>query len=206
MSETNKEQQTRRKHRHGFKHKYYRFKKNFVSKTANPRNRRGGMSKQRILTYIIALTAVMVVLTVAQTASRSIYDLVIPFTFVGVCAIGFVFGENAGAVAGILSGLLIDLIGSSGLSYTPTLFFICGFLCGRLVGWFLSYNLPSFIVYVIIGGVFKEIATFIYYSLFYSDHILVFEKVILPDYIACVIIAAPIYVIVKYVYKLFRRL
>ena len=193
------------RHRRGH-HRYGKKGKNFFDKDINPRKRRKGMSRKRIVTYIIALTFFIVALTVLQIVSKQLIKTTVPLVFAGICAIGFIFGERSGALAGFFGGLLLDYIGTSGLSYSPPLFLICGYFCGKLVGWFLSYNFPSFMVYITISGVIKEIATFIYYSLFYDDHLLVLNRVIIPDYIACIIVAIPLYFAIKLIYKLFRKL
>ena len=196
-------------HRHSHSHKnrsFFEIITNFEKKFKNPRKRRKNMSRTRIVTYILILIAFMICLTVFQTVSKNNFNIVIPFTFVGCCAIGFIFGSNVGAVAGLLSGLLLDYIGTSGLSYSPPLFLACGFFCGHFAGWFLSYNFPSFVAYIAICGIIKEISSVIYYSLLYQDYLLVLNEILIPDYVACMLISIPIYFAVKLIYNKFRKL
>ena len=81
------------------------------------------------------------------------------FTFVLVCAVGFVYGEKSGAIFGLVGGILIDALGFSGVMISTILYTVLGYLCGRIVGWFLSKNLPSFAVYALIAGIIKGIFT-----------------------------------------------
>jgi rod shape-determining protein MreD len=136
----------------------------------------------------------------------SFFGSVPALTFALVCGVGFIFGEKAGAVCGVLSGILIDLMGSTGFSFSPIVFMLCGYCCGAFVGWFLSKNLPSFLIYAALAGVFKEIFTFVYFGLFSTDISLwkIFINVVIPEYFAYLICVLPAYGAVLGIYCLFK--
>ena len=164
------------------------------------------MTKRRIATYVLVLAAFIIILAVLQTAGVRYFNISPQFTLAVICAIGFIFGEKAGAISGIFAGIIIDFIGFSGLSYSAPLYLFCGYMCGKLVGWFLSYNLPSYFVYVSISGIISSLFTYIYYSMFYDSYTSIITSIILPSYISLLICAVPIYFAVKWIYRICRKL
>ncbi len=67
-------------------------------------------------------------------------------------AVGFVHGERAGGVAGLLAGWLSDATGSGGIMLLPLLYFLCAYLSGVVGRRRLAHNLPSFAVFALAGG------------------------------------------------------
>jgi rod shape-determining protein MreD len=125
-----------------------------------------------------------------------------------ICAVGFIRGEKSGAILGLFGGILVDCLGGSGFSLSPVLYTLCGYLCGALVGWFLSTNLPSFIVFSAIAGALREIFTVIQYGLLSEDFSLwqVIKSPIIPEYFAYILCVVPAYLAVLGICKLFKVL
>lgn len=169
-------------------------------------DKREGMSVRRIIAYSACIFILIFVSVVLQTTCLSFFGKVPALTFALVCAVGFIFGEKAGAISGVLTGILTDMLGSSGFSFSPIVFMLCGYCCGAFVGWFLSKNLPSFIIYAAIAGVFKEIFTFVYFGLFSASFSLwnIFTSVVIPEYFAYLLCVLPAYGAVLGIYCLFK--
>ncbi len=67
-------------------------------------------------------------------------------------AVGFLHGEREGGVTGLAAGWLADVTLSDGAMLSPLLYFLCGYLSGTVGKRRLAHNLPSFMVFSIIGG------------------------------------------------------
>ena len=159
-----------------------------------------------LIIYSAVFSVVIFCLTVLQTTCLSLIGVTPALTFAVICAIGFIFGKKAGAVAGIYAGALMAIIGGIGASLSPILYTFCGYMCGALVGWFLSKNLPSFIIYSVIAGVLLEISTVIYYGLFSESFSLwqLIIKLLIPEYFAFLLCVIPAYALVFGIYTLFK--
>ena len=177
-----------------------------VKNKSRLRERGERISLFKITAYSICLSILIFVSAILQTTCLSFFGKVPALTFALICAIGFVFGEKSGGISGILAGILTDILGSSGFSFSPIVFMLCGYSCGAFVGWFLSKNLPSFMIYALIAGVFKEIFTFVYFGLFSATFSLlnVFTSVVIPEFSAYLICVLPAYGAVFGIYRLFK--
>lgn len=153
------------------------------------------MSIKQIVIYSACFAVLIFISAILQVTCLSFFESVPNLTLALVCAIGFVFGEKTGAVCGVVSGVFIDILGNVGFSFSPIVFMICGYCCGAFVGWFLSKNLPSFIVYAALAGVFKEIFTFVYFGIFSTNFSLwkILKSVVIPEYFAYMLCAIPAY-------------
>ena len=109
-------------------------------------------------------------------------------------------------MAGIYAGVLMIALGGVGASLSPVLYVFCGYLCGAFVGWFLSKNLPSFIIYSAISGILLEISTVIYYGLFSQSFSLwqLTVKLLIPEYFAFILCVIPAYALVFGIHTLFK--
>lgn len=170
-------------------------------------NDRARVSIKKIFIYYICLLVFLLFLSVLEVSKIKIFGSVPSLCFCAVCAIGFIFGERSGAIFGLIGGIIIDSLGFSGFSLSPILFTLCGYLCGRLVGWFLSMNLPSFAVYCAVAGVIKEIFSLIYLGLVSTEFRIptIIKNIILPDYFAFAVCILPIYYATLGIFYLFRE-
>ena len=161
---------------------------------------------QRTIIYILFFSVILFFSAVFQTTCLTFFGKSADLTLAFVCAIGFICGERAGCVSGFISGILISYLGVTGISFAPIIYVVCGYFCGAAVGWFLSQNIPSFIIYSIIAGVVKEIFTVIYFGMFSSSFDLwqIFIKIIVPEFFAYLVCAIPAYGIIKGIFTLFK--
>jgi hypothetical protein len=160
----------------------------------------------QIAAYTVSLALLLFIAAVLQTTCLSFFDKAPALTLACVCAIGFIFGEKYGAVWGIAGGALTDILGGVGFSFSPVVYMLCGYFCGALVGWLLSKNLPSFIVFSATAGVIREISTLAYYGLFSNGFspFKIFAGVILPEYLAYILCILPAYFAVLAIFSLFK--
>jgi len=160
----------------------------------------------RIIIYIVCFALLILFSAILQTTCLSVFGKTPAVAFAVSCAIGFIMGDKSGAVAGLFAGVCVDMLGFSGLSLSPVIYTFCGYICGAFVGWFLSRNLPSFLVYAAIVGVIKGIGTAISYGLLterFNIGDLVF-KLLIPEYFAYLIFVLPSYGAVYGIYRLFK--
>ncbi len=161
---------------------------------------------QRTVIYILFFSVILFFSAIFQTTCLTFFGKTADMTLAFVCAIGFIAGERAGCISGLASGILISYIGITGISFAPIIYVICGYFCGAMVGWFLSQNLPSFILYSIIAGIVKEIFTVIYFGLFSNSFDLwqIFIKITVPEFFAYLVCVIPAYGIILGIFTLFK--
>ena len=74
-------------------------------------------------------------------------------------AVGFLHGEREGGIAGLICGWISDATtaGSAvfGMMLLPLLYFLCGYMSGTVGKRRLAHNLPSFMVFSVVGGGLK---------------------------------------------------
>lgn len=74
-------------------------------------------------------------------------------------AVGFLHGEREGGITGILCGWLSESTSTGsavyGMMLLPLLYFLCGYMSGTVGKRRLAHNLPSFMVFSIVGGGLK---------------------------------------------------
>lgn len=154
----------------------------------------------------LCFSLIIFVSAILQTTCLSVFGSVPALTLAIVCAIGFICGEKAGAISGILTGALVDILGGTEISASPLLFMLCGYFCGVFVGWFLSKNLPSFLLYAAIAGLLREIFT-LAYLVFISKSLSIWQislTIVIPEYFAYFLCIIPAYGAVLGIYRLFK--
>ncbi len=74
-------------------------------------------------------------------------------------AVGFLWGEREGGITGLICGWLSDAVSIDtavyGMMVLPLLYFLCGYMCGTVGRRRLAHNLPSFVVFSVVGGGIK---------------------------------------------------
>lgn len=169
----------------------------------------GGKKKTkplRTIIYILFFSSILFFSVIMQTTFLRLFGKSADISLALVCAIGFIAGERAGCVSGLLSGILVSYLGGSGLSFAPVIYVLCGYFCGALVGWFLSQNLPSFLLYSLFAGIVKEIFTVIYFGLFSDSFDLwqILIKITVPEFFAYILCVIPAYGIILGIFTLFK--
>ena len=176
----------------------------------NKKTVRGDQGKKVNVGQMIACTVCFSVIiflsAILQTTCLSVFGSVPALTLAIICAIGFVCGEKVGAISGILTGVLVDILGGTGYSVSPILFMLCGYFCGVFVGWFLTKNLPSFLFYAALAGILREIFTFAYLILVSRNFsfLQIFTDIVIPEYLAYLLCIIPAYGAVFGIYRLFK--
>ncbi len=66
-------------------------------------------------------------------------------------AVGFVFGEHEGGLAGLFVGWIADA-GDAEIMLLPLFYLLCGYVSGLAGKRRLAHNLPSFTVFAIVAG------------------------------------------------------
>lgn len=151
--------------------------------------------------------ALLFAAVILQTSALSFFGTVPAASFALVCAIGFVGGEKMGAVLGIIGGILVGALGGTGVLLAPIPYLLCGYLCGALSGWFLSENLPSFLIYSLLAGGVYEVYTLISCGLFGKsfDLLRIATKILIPEYFAFLLCVLPAYGAAYGIYALIKR-
>ena len=156
--------------------------------------------------YIVIFGAFLVAMAVLQCADIEIAGIKPDFTFALICAIGFILGERYGAIFGITGGLLIWALGLGGVSLSPILYTLCGYMCGELPRVILRRNFLSYLVYTAMMGGIHLLFSFLYFIMLSSSYEIwqAFGKMILPEFILCVIFMIASYGAVKLIYTIFK--
>ncbi len=163
------------------------------------RRRNSEFSLKEQIIYISVLTVLLFILTAIQTSGITPFGAVPAIGLATVCAIGFIFGEEFGAICGIFGGFFADALGGSGFSLAIILYMLAGYLCGVCRDKLLSKNLPSFLVFAVLSGLLRALFTLIF--LFTASVKLTFGKImldfILPELGAYLIFVIPMYFVIK---------
>ena len=156
--------------------------------------------------YILFFSIFMLFAAVFQCADISFFDTKPDFCFALVCAIGFILGERYGAIFGLSGGVLIWALGSGGVSLSPILFALCGYLSGALPGVILRRNFLSYLVHTLIMGGIHLLFTLIYIIMLSNSYEIwgAFAGSAIPEFILCVIFMTVAYGAVKLIYTLFK--
>ncbi|MBP3667076.1 MAG: hypothetical protein J6K29_08495 [Clostridia bacterium] len=67
-------------------------------------------------------------------------------------AVGFLHGEREGGITGLFAGWMADATMGDGMMLCPLLYFLCGYLSGTVGKRRLAHNLPSFMIFSVMGG------------------------------------------------------
>ena len=114
--------------------------------------------EQILLGITLSLTGCVLI------AVESAFPLVLPIPILGwqsaspalgllfTMAVGFLHSEKEGGFTGLLAGLITDGAMGNRILLMPMLFFLCGYLTGLAGRRRLAHNLPSFMVFSLIGG------------------------------------------------------
>ncbi len=172
----------------------------------------GDMRKKRGLsplanTFCIIIFALLLIFSaLLQCAGISMLGVTPDITFALVCAIGFVYGERYGGIFGLCGGVLIAALGSGGISLSPIMFTLCGYLCGALPEVILRRNFLSYLVYTPMMGAIHIFFTLIYYIMLSQSYEIwsVIGKRIIPEFFSCVVPMIMFYAVVIVIYKLFK--
>ena len=156
--------------------------------------------------YIVLFGVLVVASALLQCSEITVLGIRPDITFALTCAIGFILGELYGAVFGLCAGLLVMYLGTSGISFSPVMFTLCGYLCGALPKILLRRNFLSYTVYTAIMGGIHVIFTLLYYFLMSQSYEiwLVIAQKIIPDFLTTAVCMLFTYFLILSIYTLFK--
>ena len=160
----------------------------------------------RVAVYSLIYLALIFVLAILQSSDLKLFGQIPDILLALICAIGFISGAGYGAVFGLIAGMTVELLSSTGFTLTPILYLICGYFCGVLINRFLSPNFLSFIVFGALAGIVREIFTLVYFGLISEKMSLwnLIGDVIIGEYLAYLLCLIPAYFTVLTVHLLFK--
>ena len=150
------------------------------------RNSHKSRINKRLIFECIIFSLLLVIATLFQVSFFRVFGKVPAIVLCFVSAIGFLSGEKCGAVCGIVGGFFIDMLGSTGITFSPLLYMLAGYFCGYFLKFFFRKNFPSFIIYALaIGGIF-ELITLLYYAFETTSFNIVdiFSHTLIPEFFA----------------------
>lgn len=158
------------------------------------------------IAYCVCIFVLLLASCFFQIMGVEIFDVSPPIAFALICAVGFVLGEGFGAVFGIIAGVMVTYLGSFGFSFAPLSYMLCGYFCGALRGWFLSFNFLSFLIYGAAAGGVYEIFSAINFIMTSSsfDPWTFIVRIGIREYIAYLCCIIPVYFAVLGIFKLFK--
>ena len=156
--------------------------------------------------YAAFFSAFILCCAIIQCSDIKLFGVLPEVTFGTVCAIGFVAKEKYGGIFGLCGGILVMALGSSGISFAPILYTLCGYLSGALPGIILRRNFLSYLIFAPIMAATHIFFTFVYYLIISRSPQMWGQigKLIIPEFFSCIICMIPAYFAVLGVYALFK--
>ena len=116
-------------------------------------------------------------------------------------------GAKFGSVIGVAAGFFIDAIGSVGLSLSPLIFCVFGYVTGICAEFLFRRGLISFTMSVIVGYFLRGFATIFLVSAVWNDYstTFVFLRVALPEIALSVVFSYPVYFVFRRLAKKFHQ-
>ncbi len=158
------------------------------------------------LVYAVFFSVLMIISVILQCSEITFFGVIPDITFTLVCAIGFIAGEKYGGIFGLSAGVLIMMLGGSGISLSPIMYTLCGYLCGALPNLILRRNFLSYIVYTAMMGAIHILFSLIYLIML-SESFQIWKtmgKQVVPEFLSCVIFMVMAYGMIFVIYGLFR--
>ncbi len=114
-------------------------------------------------------------------------DLMLPL----VIAIAMTENEKWGAVVGIAASVLIEALGTTGVTLLPILYLACGYFAPIVTTLYFTDSVPVRIMYTAAAGVGRAVMTLLYLSLTVSEFHLIrlCGDIVLPEYAATCLLA-----------------
>ena len=164
-------------------------------------NYRSEASRQLFLRRALVFSPVIFLLAVAQCSFFASLNFLpaVPDLMIGtVVAVAMLDSQRSAAVCGIGAGFVLDAIGSSGFSFSPVFYMLCGIFCAILA----KKMLPSFLSWTVQLAVFSAVKTaFTLANILYISTEVSFTSVLLtrllPEFLCTFIICLPIFFIIK---------
>ena len=169
-------------------------------------NRKKETSLLRHILYSVSFVILLLLCSILQCSGIKLFGVSPDITFGVICAIGFIAKEKYGGIFGLCGGVLIMSLGTSGISLALILFTFCGYLCGVLPKIVLRRNFYSYLIFAPLMSAIHVFFTFIYYIMISKSSLIwkAFGRLIIPEFLSCIICIIPAYFAVLSVYTLFK--
>ncbi len=167
-------------------------------------------SWQTLLKKSVAWGIWLLLLAVLQTSFFSVFRPfgAVPNTVLSaVVAIAVYDRERMGSIAGVLGGVLIDSLGSVGLSFSPLAFLLCGSLTALLCGTVMNRGFVSFAICSLVSFILSSALSAISALLTAEGAsfmlLSTLKNALIPEILSSFVIGIPIYLITKLIWSKF---
>ncbi len=166
-------------------------------------NRYNG-SNEPIFLNIIVYGLLTILITVLQTTLMprlTLFGVFPDLVITAVCCVAIYRGENTAAIFGLAAGLVVEAVGSVGVSLAPLFYVFVGYICGRVGA--NARNNTLFFAYLIalpFVCLSRTALTFINLHIGYWGSIeygKMFLNILLPEFLYTLLAAFPVFAVVK---------
>ena len=156
-------------------------------------------TRARAARYILSISGAILLLAVLQTtlfARARIFGAIPDLMLCAVICIAYFLGRYAGAVTGIGAGVLIEALGSVGVSILPVVYLLCGYLAGHYARAVTPKRYGAYLVYLAVALPVRAATTLTYACLSYHSIDLpkILLQTVLPELVATAICGCVLYV------------
>ena len=116
-------------------------------------------------------------------------------------------GAKFGAVTGVAAGFFIDAVGSVGVSLSPLIYCVFGYIVGICAEFLFRRGLLSFTMATVIGYFLRGFVTILLVAVFWKTYstFFVFLRTVLPEIVLSVIFSYPVYFFFRLLAGRFHR-
>ena len=141
---------------------------------------------KKLFVQCIIFSVLIIIATLFQISFFKVFGKTPAIVLCFVCAIGFLCGENSGAICGVVGGFFVDILGIIGFGFSPVLYMLAGYFCGYFSKMFLKRNFLSFIIYSLCIGGIRSCFTLAYFAFRAKSFniIDIFAKTLIPEFFA----------------------
>lgn len=149
-------------------------------------------------------------LAIIQTSFFSVlrpFGAVPDMVLTAVIVIAIYDKERTGTIAGLTGGFIADALGSTGLSFSPLVYMICGCITAILAYSVLRRDFISWIIGTVLSLIISGIASIIsLYSSASASHVgfsHILTELLIPQFLASLVIGIPVYIVTKMIWSRF---
>lgn len=119
-----------------------------------------------------------------------------------VSCISYFGGRQLGAICGIVSGVLVESMGSVGIVLLPLFYLICGYLTGHYARAIIPRRFSAFTAYFGVSLLARSAVTLIYICINYQSFNIftLFVKILLPEFLITALLGCALYAPMMYFY------
>ena len=117
-------------------------------------------------------------------------------------------GERSGAVSGVFGGVVLEAFGAGGdIMMLPLFYMLCGFFFGIAAHLLFNKNFISWLLYCVIGVVFRSMLSVVHEVLIESDVniLLIFTEIVIPEYFITLLMSPIMYFAVRAAVRPFHK-